>query len=1803
MTTINQMSDHLVMSETPHAATIHTQLQTLKDQWQLLKQTATNHSKVMGGAKDLQEFNKKADELEIWMREKEEIPPLSLLLDDNLDKVQLSRRILDLKQEQLYYSNLQENINSLAQKLEKHGRAESRGTSNRRKHLNRMWLRLQGSLDDYQRSLQLALEGASLWQQADTVLRAMQEKRDAAGGHSDQDLRDIAGQIMMMDVSVSQVSSLHPVLASRALHRQRQVKEIWSQLQQTVRTGKSSRDIAFTREPGNSATPDTPERSSVGKQKESMLGSQTIVSQKETNAGEYNVQIPQHPTPQTGPNSHCGKLLQCREESDNMKNSCRRHSPSADTEEEGLLSELKATSQWLLNLEQLVSEPAAMRSPELVRRDLRHASYLEKQLKTRGVALHSAGRARWSVSEEMKVQVREVEERLQTVQEALRRRTSDLRDTLVLSEFMKVVQMEEERRRRNTPLREPPDPPPDLEGRKEMFTPLEELQEAVEMLNDAAQERERALAATKGTTDLERQILGISQMIQSASALAQDVRRRMEEVEHDYMAAKKYTELRDLLEISALHQHAEGEVMGEMQVEVRRLEEQRDRLQELCPQRSQILGRSIEETLQAWAQLQEDIQMNRTRLHRTSQLREFFLSYLGMISWTEETRDQILSDSPEDRLSPAWREGLERSIDSKMKEFEDLAGIGWKLIGEDRLLTQTIKERLEELQGMLSWVLMRWRCQKHPKITGNKNQRANQEEDLQHAHGSLQSIKFECSVEEDGTPAAPPPRGPARRRYRRKALSPMLFQQPLRLSGGTDNEDGADLLEDVPGKCADGPLWLEPKVLPTGPGMEEQEEEEPLMVSAYLNAKESEGPDTCQSLTVPRPSKKSRSSEQYTLSSPNDSKNRSSLLFRSLKRKEKAQRCTVQGIMDLYPDEKPIAKESTKYETSTWPPKLDKVTPQPDFGKFLNYVKNPLTKEIDAECGVFGADVKKTEVERLNSIKPISQAACPHLTLGSVLVLDLSKEASLLDNIQESLRIECAEDNGTGHGSDQLKSTETAEPNQEHDNLQDTIKSFQSSCTKSLIEALTISPGYCRQNIHGYGKVADSPHSQDLENLNNDFINFQIDRLSPIGVLHHLEAEWDRQRPDSKLGETQTTLCPPGNEGHIGVLYHLESEWDGQRPDSKLGEMHPTLCPSGDGGHKDFLHHLESEWDRQRPDSKLGETQNVSTSNSSEDNHTSKYQNGTEPVSSTIFRKAGICVKPYNDDDDVNPEHSKYNSSYVEFFRMHDAKLSSISEPYSSSTNPPKKRPNSKTASHSFPEVLHPDQEFLEHDDKELEDIWNNAKQGQIPVQKPHIVQLKASEGDQIAKANQKVPNHKAQGGPVVMRSEPHKAPGGPVAMRSEPHKAPGGPVVMRSEPHKAPGGPVVMRSEPHKASSGQVVLRSEPHKSPSGPVVMMSEPRKASGSQVVLRSEPHKSPGGPVVMRSEPNMLVATFTLPTTTVLSASSGMEKDQREDGNLDQERAKSTASLTDSNRGDQSQEPSALKNKSDGVESSITKVTRKLDYQLMEGALEKKPILQPGGRKASSRTWGVFYAVLVRRTLCFYHDRKHSTKSPVSAPPLHLTGALCTPESDYTKKSNCFRLRLRDGSEYLFRAPTSELLQEWVCKLRHNSGVEDTDPLRDPAPGADRSPHVTSRGRRLNSLMPDLCQPIPVRARDLAGPHPAPFSVPISGCRADAHQTRSWVSDNLPESADSEFDLCLTASRRRSRSFSSVMYQKMTSYPSPSEKSPSYSVTLYIDEPLTPRLRCHSFASSHVTSNGSELKLRNKSVFRKLFWKKE
>lgn len=65
-----QMGEQLMCKLNPTADLVKKQLGQIRDQWNVLKQTAANQMKAMGGAKTLQEFNKKVDRLEAWIKQK-----------------------------------------------------------------------------------------------------------------------------------------------------------------------------------------------------------------------------------------------------------------------------------------------------------------------------------------------------------------------------------------------------------------------------------------------------------------------------------------------------------------------------------------------------------------------------------------------------------------------------------------------------------------------------------------------------------------------------------------------------------------------------------------------------------------------------------------------------------------------------------------------------------------------------------------------------------------------------------------------------------------------------------------------------------------------------------------------------------------------------------------------------------------------------------------------------------------------------------------------------------------------------------------------------------------------------------------------------------------------------------------------------------------------------------------------------------------------------------------------------------------------------------------------------------------------------------------------------------------------------------------------------------------------------------------------------------------------------------------------------------------------------------------------------
>ncbi|NWX40897.1 SPTB2 protein, partial [Steatornis caripensis] len=412
-------------------------------------------------------------------------------------------------------------------------------------------------------------------------------------------------------------------------------------------------------------------------------------------------------------------------------------------------------------------------------------------------------------------------------------------------------------------------------------------------------------------------------------------------------------------------------------------------------------------------------------------------------------------------------------------------------------------------------------------------------------------------------------------------------------------------------------------------------------------------------------------------------------------------------------------------------------------------------------------------------------------------------------------------------------------------------------------------------------------------------------------------------------------------------------------------------------------------------------------------------------------------------------------------------------------------------------------------------------------------------------------------------------------------------------------------------------------------------------GSRAGSLPSPDTTASGPLILSAANNMLVAKFTLPTAAQLLHSpmgkkspgvgrSGDGSPSRHGAFPCTEEPVSTAHLDS---------PGAWDRRRHGEEEreGSKAAPCKMEFQMMEGTLERKHLLQTGGRKANCRAWGLFHAVLMRQTLCFYQDRRDSLKSSVVALPLNLSGAVCTLDAEYTKKTNCFRLQLRDGSEYLLRAPSQPLMNEWVSKLQQNSGFPEVDYFQAaaqhvegsgsaggfskvPSPGSShlQGHHqvATTKSQEIMALPHSNAQlQQPLGSQDGPADGAVAAAEDAHGAR---HREQQWSPTRSPGLWDNrcqEDDYGLVANKRRSYSFTSATYQKITPVvvpKEPVEAGSSYSVTLYIGEqaPAAPRARCHSFVAQPgspqdtlVEKNPVPPRPKNKSVFKKFFGKKE
>ncbi|KAM4607675.1 uncharacterized protein mymx isoform 4-T4 [Polymixia lowei] len=906
---LNQMGEQLISKMNPTSDLVKKQLSQLRDQWQTLKQTAANQSRALGGAKNLHEFNKKVDKLEAWIKEKqEEEQSLVNVLGENVDKMQLTRRILDLKQDEQLYRNLHEEINHLALRLEKQGKTDGKNISSRRKHINKMWLKVQSHLKDYHENLQLALEVSSFYQQADNTLFAINNMSKSISTckdletYGDREIREIASQIMMLDVTVSQLSNLHPALAAGVTQKQSEVKECWSLLQKAFRSDRTAlppTGSAFTREDADPLTPAREPQCNVGTEPQRIMGKEVkeeqnrlkgCVNAHDSQSGKRTPgsqsqerQSASHASSPAGdgparagdvmvrgesrklrtetklasdPRGHpqfhvqlqkftvsADKTLswlkdnvamatqvcsmasfegleaarRCQDvlEQDILSNRARievvkregrglvraQHPGSAKIEAflgqlEVLWEELRRRHQrnagflqaseelgfrvvkalqalgsleaWLESVELSVRESSLAGDPETMCLAERESCLLEREVAARGPELSAlrqeVGRLRGQRhphAQGLPARMEELERKYHRVQTALTQQSSELQDTRMLTEFLERVELEESQDGSHyslgQPLHSEITSAPALLGlqsngggeplMESMGDPVEELREAVEMLNDTVRERGRSQSHDQAIQELLSKHASLAVRVEECLCCSKELGVDILERETD-MAIKCEPDRCGLESLQEQQAQLEADYEA-VRDEVKEVKSQASRLEELCPERVRVLGAKIQATLQAWTELGKSVMENRGRLQEFVQLQDFFRSYLGMISWTEDTRSCIFSDTAlhlgKDGQEPLAAE-LDMQIEQKFEEFDELASAGRNLLDTEHHLTEMLRERLEELRSMLGWILLHWRAQKQQWLLKMRSEAPSQ--DNIYSEATVRSPHAECSTPE-----------------------------------------------------------------------------------------------------------------------------------------------------------------------------------------------------------------------------------------------------------------------------------------------------------------------------------------------------------------------------------------------------------------------------------------------------------------------------------------------------------------------------------------------------------------------------------------------------------------------------------------------------------------------------------------------------------------------------------------------------------------------------------------------------------------------------------------------------------------------------------------------------------------------------------------------------------------------------------------------------------------------------------------------------------------------------------------------
>ncbi|NXA14839.1 SPTB1 protein, partial [Sapayoa aenigma] len=140
--------------------------------------------------------------------------------------------------------------------------------------------------------------------------------------------------------------------------------------------------------------------------------------------------------------------------------------------------------------------------------------------------------------------------------------------------------------------------------------------------------------------------------------------------------------------------------------------------------------------------------------------------------------------------------------------------------------------------------------------------------------------------------------------------------------------------------------------------------------------------------------------------------------------------------------------------------------------------------------------------------------------------------------------------------------------------------------------------------------------------------------------------------------------------------------------------------------------------------------------------------------------------------------------------------------------------------------------------------------------------------------------------------------------------------------------------------------------------------------------------------------------------------------------------------------------------------------------LEGYLGRKHDLEAATKRASNRSWSTRYCVLRGGQLAFFKDAKSRALGlPCQGEePLGLHDARCEVPAGYKKKKHVFKLRLSNGSEWLFHGKDEDELQVWlqglsaaITECRGSRGKAQSLPLSLSLPPAPPEPPLPRKDK--------------------------------------------------------------------------------------------------------------------------------------------